>query len=57
MKICKRLHTEIVYLDLNKCPLCKLIDHNDQVHDFIRSQGNELVDKLVEYQRNLKNGF
>ena len=49
MKICNFAHTEIVYKS-EGCPLCKLIKHNNQVHDFIESQGDDLIKKLIDYQ-------
>ena len=53
MKICKNKHVEIVFDNSFSeiCPLCNLTEHNNTVHDFIESQGKDLVKKLVEYQR------
>lgn len=50
MKICTWGHSEIIF-DKGKCPLCSLIEHNNQVHDFIESKGPELVQELVKYQK------
>ena len=52
MKTCSNKHSQIVFDDnyINKCPLCNLTEHNNEVHDFIESKG-DLYKELVVYQK------
>lgn len=47
---CNRLHEQIIYCTSNysHCPLCSLMHHNNEVHDFIEKNG--YAPELVEYQ-------
>ena len=56
MKICNNNHNEIVH-NLDECPLCKLTEHNNKVHDFIENLGytNKLVTYLDAYHKSKYN--
>ena len=54
MKICDNGHDPIVYNTGTYCPLCQMMKHIDQVHDFIESKGDGLVEELVKYQEEHK---
>ena len=51
MIICEKGHTRIVHNNKYGCPMCQILKHSNQVHDFIESKGNDLIMELVNYQR------
>ena len=51
MIICEKCN--IVYVSVS-CPLCNLREHNNEVHNFIESKGQQLIDELVSYQNSRK---
>jgi len=48
MKLCSNKHNQIIYKSTS-CPLCALIEHDNEVHDFIEANGYEK--ELYKYQQ------
>jgi len=54
IKICNNNHGQILYSTstYTYCPLCALTQHNNEVHDFIKSHG--YIPELLEYQAKMR---